>query len=47
MTRELTLQLPEKVIEEASSLATLSGFTIDELVANLFKVILTPTQTIH
>ncbi|MCG3157258.1 MAG: hypothetical protein DKINENOH_03890 [bacterium] len=45
MHREVTLQLPAEVFDEAASLAGLSGFEVDEFMAKLIKGILRPSQS--
>lgn len=47
MNREITLQLPEEIFDEAENLARASGFSIEELMAKLFKSIMTPGQSVQ
>ena len=46
MNREVTLQLPQEVFDEAATLAQVSGLAMDEFMAKLFQVIVKPAQTI-
>jgi hypothetical protein len=46
MNREVTLQLPEEIFDEAATLAQVSGLAMDEFMAKLFQVIVKPAQTI-
>lgn len=46
MNREITLQLPEEMVDEAESLAQVSGFTVDELIAKLLTSIMKPGQSV-
>ncbi len=46
MKRELTLQLPEDLFHEADSMASLSGFAINQFIEKLLQVILKPAQTV-
>jgi hypothetical protein len=47
MSREVTIQLPEDIFNKAISLAQVSGFAIDELIAKLFEAIVKPARTAH
>ena len=46
MSQALTLQLPEDIISQAESLATLSGFSINEFLTKLLQGIMKPGQSI-
>lgn len=47
MHRELTLQLPAEVFDEAVSLAGISGFEVNEFMSKLLQGILKPGQDTH